>query len=247
VREGPWWAGVGSAACVMPLTDGHRLLWRRGAVVACDHDAGDVVLGALGDTLCPCLLVVQACRPSPLDDRLLPLAELLDRLGGLSPHLGTGKADVVTATGDSDDPVRRRNRALAAVHLLDRPVLDRVVLGRLVGLERRLPVPGTRPRWALEAALGVRASRAARTAFGPLARGRMRVMLQLCEPDEEPYAALEAPSAVRLVLAPSWLRTVWWPGKAVRPGGQLLLSEHHAVRLERRRTGPVVVDVPLDL
>jgi hypothetical protein len=225
----------------VPHTDGHHVLWRRGSVVACDHDAGDLVLAALGDAVCPCLLVLHGCRPSPLDDRLLQHAELLDRLGGLSSHLQTGKADVVSAGADRDDPVRRRNRSIAALHLLERDVLDRILLGRLVGFERRLPVPGSRSRWGLEAALGVRASRAARTAFGPLARGRMRVMLRLCEPDEAPSASLEGPSAVRLVLAPAWLRTVWWPGHAIRPGGRLLLDATTAVHLERHRSGPVVV------
>ena len=238
-----WFRGVPAVEAEVTGTGGHRVLWRRGALRLLDHVGGDVVLAALGDRdPCLCLLVRDAFRPSPHDASLAIHAEMLDRIGRRGAHFQAGKAaQVAQLTGD-EAPARRRMRSLAAAHLLDTEIVDRLVLGHLVALERRASSQAFN-------VLATRAANAARTAFGGVLGGRSRIRVGLAVGEEPASLGVEtAPGgsvSLVLLLPLSWLREVWWPGDAVHGNALVLDASGRSAQLQRRRTGwDVLENVP---
>jgi hypothetical protein len=137
-------------------------------------------------------------------------------------------------------------RSLALAHLLGPEIVDRLVLGHLVSLERK-----ARKRWDLSASpafnvLATRAANAARTAFGGALGARSRIRVGLAVGEEPASVGVEiAPGgsvALVLLLHLSWLREVWWPGSAIEGNSLVLDASGRSAQLQRRRTGWDVVE-----
>jgi hypothetical protein len=229
-----WYDGISPVtAWVRCRGEHHRITWRRGRIVAEDHDVeAEAALAALGGGACACLDVVRVTRTGlGVDELFLLWTEHAEPSVGASQALERWARRVGAGAPSATVVGRRAEEArLAALSSLPVEFRRRLALGVFEAISREpdRDRSGSHPSFApVFGSLVGRAVRAARLPRASADALDVRwTLLSQSEPVSVEGSCTARLAAIRLGLSASWVAKVWaWDLAVV--DGQLVVDAVH--------------------